>query len=321
MYFDFSNIQLIPQKCAVYSRKECDTSVKFNKMRFRLPVIPANMVTVVNEKLCWALAAKNYFYVMHRFGIDNVKFVNACHQKKVYASISIGVKDYDYETIEALANNSLIPEFITIDIAHGHSDRVKQMIQHVKRYLPDSFVIAGNIATPEAARDLAKWGADALKIGVGPGHVCITRTKTGFGTAGWQLSALKEIHQTTTLPLIVDGGLRSAGDIAKAMRFGADLCMMGLMFAGFEESPGQQVMLKGIKYKEYYGSASMFNKKTRVNIEGKKELIKMKGSIWEYLEELEQDVQSAISYSGGRSLASLREVKYVIINGSNIAQY
>ena len=119
------------------------------------------------------------------------------------------------------------------------------MIAHIKQKLPDAFVIAGNVGTPEAVIDLENWGADATKIGVGPGKVCITRLKTGFGTGGWQLSALKWCARVATKPIIADGGIRHNGDIAKSIRFGATMVMIGSLFAGHEESPGQTVEVDG----------------------------------------------------------------------------
>jgi GMP reductase len=103
-----------------------------------------------------------------------------------------------------------VPEYITIDIAHGHADSVRDMIAYLKAKLPGSFVIAGNVGTPEAVIDLENWGADATKVGMGPGKVCITRLKTGFGTGGWQLSALKWCARVATKPIIADGGIREA---------------------------------------------------------------------------------------------------------------
>ena len=112
----------------------------------------------------------------------------------------------------------LVPEYITIDIAHGHADSVQDHDRLPQKHLPASFVIAGNVATPEAVIDLENWGADATKVGVGPGKVCITKLKTGFGTGGWQLSALKWCARVATKPIIADGGIRSHGDIAKSIR-------------------------------------------------------------------------------------------------------
>lgn len=137
------------------------------------------------------------------------------------SSISVGVKDAEFAFIEELAKDKILPNFITIDIAHGHSDIVIKMIKHIKKHLKDIFVIAGNVRTPEAVRELENAGADATKVGIGPGKVCITKIKTSFGTGRWQLSALRWCAKSARKPIIADGGIRTHGDIAKSIRFGA----------------------------------------------------------------------------------------------------
>ena len=319
--FDYDNILLLPRKCRVESRSECDAGVELGGRKFRLPVVPANMKTVVDETICEWLAQNNYFYVMHRFDLDNVHFVAHMHGKGLYASISLGVKKPDYDTVDQLVARGLVPEYITIDIAHGHSDNVKNMIIYLKEKMPASFVIAGNVATPEAVIDLENWGADATKVGVGPGKVCITKLKTGFGTGGWQLSAVKWCARVATKPIIADGGIRSHGDIAKSIRFGASMVMIGSLFAGHEESPGKTVEVDGEMFKEYYGSASDFNKGEYKHVEGKRILEPIKGKLADTLIEMEQDVQSSISYSGGKKLMDIRKVNYVTLGGDNAGEH
>ena len=319
--FDYDNILLLPRKCRVQSRAECDTGVTLGKHTFRLPVVPANMKTVVNESICEWLAANGYFYVMHRFDLDNVKFVRDCKTKVMYASVSLGVKQADYYTVAAWRAEGLCPDYITIDIAHGHSDNVHRMITHLKEHLPGAFVIAGNVGTPEAVIDLETWGADATKVGIGPGKVCITKLKTGFGTGGWQLSALKWCARVATKPIIADGGIREHGDIAKSIRFGASMVMIGSMLAGHEESPGQTVEVDGRLFKEYYGSASDFNKGEYKHVEGKRILEPIKGRLADTLIEMEQDLQSSISYAGGTKLMDVRKVNYVILGGANDGEH
>ncbi len=319
--FDYDNILLLPRKCRVESRSECDAGVELGGRKFRLPVVPANMKTVVDESICEWLAQNNYFYVMHRFDLDNVEFVARMHGKGLYASISLGVKKPDYDTVDQLVARGLVPEYITIDIAHGHSDNVKNMIIYLKEKMPASFVIAGNVATPEAVIDLENWGADATKVGVGPGKVCITKLKTGFGTGGWQLSAVKWCARVATKPIIADGGIRSHGDIAKSIRFGASMVMIGSLFAGHEESPGKTVEVDGEMFKEYYGSASDFNKGEYKHVEGKRILEPIKGRLADTLIEMEQDVQSSISYSGGKKLMDIRKVNYVTLGGDNAGEH
>ena len=319
--FDYDNILLLPRKCRVQSRSECDTSVTLGQHSFRLPVVPANMKTVVNESICEWLANNGYFYVMHRFDLDNVQFVKDCKAKKIFASISLGVKQADYDTVAQLLALGLVPDFITIDIAHGHSDNVQRMIAHLKEKMPSAFVIAGNVGTPEAIIDLENWGADATKVGIGPGKVCITKLKTGFGTGGWQLSALKWCARVATKPIIADGGIREHGDIAKSIRFGASMVMIGSMLAGHEESPGQTVEVDGKLYKEYYGSASDFNKGEYKHVEGKRILEPIKGQLQDTMREMQEDLQSSISYAGGTKLLDIRKVNYVILGGANDGEH
>lgn len=315
--FDYEDIQLIPAKCIVNSRSECDTSVMLGGHKFRLPVVPANMQTIIDENVAIKLAENGYFYIMHRFNpASRADFVKDMQARGLIASISVGVKPEEYTFIEDLAKTNLTPDYITIDIAHGHSNAVINMIQHIKRLLPTSFVIAGNVGTPEAVRELENAGADATKVGIGPGKVCITKIKTGFGTGGWQLAALRWCSKAATKPIIADGGIRTNGDIAKSVRFGATMVMIGSLFAGHEESPGKTIEIDGKLYKEYFGSASEFQKGEKKNVEGKKMHVEHRGHLNDTLIEMEQDLQSSISYAGGTKLEAIRNVDYVIVKNS-----
>ncbi|MDO4680700.1 MAG: GMP reductase [Aerococcus sp.] len=312
--FDYEQVQLIPAKCVVRSRSECDTTITLGNHTFKIPVVPANMQTVLNEELAEKLAKNGYFYIMHRFQPERrLDFVRRMNQLGLYASISVGVKDEEYDFLRKLRDSGEKVDYITIDIAHGHAQTVIDMIKFIKREIPDAFVIAGNIATPEAVRELEHAGADATKVGVGPGRVCITKIKTGFGTAGWQLSAIRLCAKAARKPIIADGGIRTHGDIAKSIRFGASMVMIGSLLAAHTESPGEEVVQNGVPYKEYFGSASQFQKGEYKNVEGKKILIESRGSIFNTLEEMKQDLQSSISYAGGRDLGALRTVDYMIV--------
>jgi len=319
--FDYDNILLLPRRCRVESRSECDPAVEFGGRRFRLPVVPANMRTVIDASIAEFLAREGCFYVMHRFDLDSVAFAERMRAQGLLVSISSGVRPADHAVIDRLAASGCGADYVTIDIAHGHADSVRRTIEHIKTRLPQAFVIAGNVGTPEAVIDLENWGADATKVGIGPGKVCITRLKTGFGTGGWQLSALKWCARVATRPIIADGGIRHHGDIAKSVRFGAAMVMIGSLFAGHEESPGTTVEVDGRLYKEYYGSASDFNKGEYRHVEGKRILEPIKGRLADTLREMREDLQSSISYAGGRVLADLRRVNYVVLGGENAGEH
>lgn len=315
--FDYEDIQLIPNKCIVNSRSECDTSITLGNHTFKLPVVPANMQTIIDETIALTLAEKGYFYIMHRFQPEErINFINDMHSKNLIASISVGVKEEEYAFIDQLQSEGLVPEYMTIDIAHGHSNAVIRMIEYIKERIPETFLIAGNVGTPEAVRELEHAGADATKVGIGPGKVCITKIKTGFGTGGWQLAALRWCAKAATKPIIADGGIRTHGDIAKSVRFGASMVMIGSLFAGHEESPGETVERDGRKYKEYFGSASEFQKGEKKNVEGKKMFVDYKGPLKDTLVEMQQDLQSSISYAGGNTLEAIRTVDYVMVKNS-----
>jgi len=315
--FDYEDIQLVPAKCIIKSRNEADTSIKFGPKTFKIPVVPANMETVMNEDLAIWMAKNDYFYIMHRFQPETrIDFVKKLHSMGLYASISVGIKDAEYQFIDELVAENLNPEYITIDVAHGHSDFVIDMIHYIKKRLPETFLIAGNLGTPEAVREIENAGADATKIGIGPGKACITKLKTGFGTGGWQLAALRLCSKAAKKPMIADGGIRFNGDIAKSIRFGASMVMIGSMLAGHEETPGNLISIDGKRYKQYWGSASERQKGAYRNVEGRQMLVPYRGHLADTLTEMQEDLQSSISYAGGKQLSDITKVDYVIVKNS-----
>ena len=312
MRFDFDQINLIPKLCIVESRSECDTSVQFGKHKFKVPVVTANMECVLNEELAIKLASNGYFSIMHRFDIDTIEFIKKMDELELVTSISIGVNDDSYELIEDICKNNLYVNYITIDIAHGHSVKMKKMIKFIKNLLPDTFIIAGNVSTPEAVLDLQGWGANAIKVGIGPGSACTTYPATGFGSRNCQASTVYSCSMVASVPIVADGGIRVPGDITKSLVLGATMVMVGGMLSGFNDSPGDEVVTTEGIYKQFWGSASSFQSGKKNRIEGKKNLIPLKNkSILDEMIHLEECLQSSISYAGGTNLESFNNTKWI----------
>ena len=313
--FDYSDVRLLPKECIVTSRSEVDVTTTFGNHSFNLPVVPANMSTIINDDLAIELGKRGYFYVMHRFDNSPTELIRKATENNVYSSISVGVKAIDYSNILDVIASGLKPDYVTVDIAHGHAESVFNMIKYLKKHFPETYVIAGNVGTVEGAIYLENAGADAVKVGIGPGKVCTTAPNTGFGTRDWQLSALEQIaNSVNNAEIIADGGIRTTGDIAKSIAFGADMVMIGGMFAGHDENPGDFVVGDdGKSYKIFYGSASEHQKGEKKHVEGKSTLIEYKGSIWDTLNSIQENLQSSVSYAGGKNLADLNNVEYVLI--------
>lgn len=312
--FDFQDINLIPRKCIVNTRNECVTERKMGNFTFALPVIPANMECVINDEIAHKLAAYGYFYIHHRFNVDAVAFTKFMKKDNLPVSISLGVNEDAYEIMKNLDSEGLMPDFVTIDIAHGHSIKMEKIIKWIKStFTNPPFIIAGNVSTPDAARDLESWGADAIKVGIGPGSACTTYVATGFGSRGCQASVIRDCSEAATKSYIIaDGGIKEPGDIAKALVLGADMVMIGGMFSALNDSPGNTVTgTDGRLYKEFWGSASAFQSGKKNRIEGTKKLMLMKHhGILDEMTHICECLQSAISYGGGNDLSCFRDVSY-----------
>ena len=308
----YKDVYLVPNLSDLSTRQEADTSIILGNHDFRVPVVPSNMKCTIDPNLAKKLSDSSYFYIMHRFNVDNVAFAESLHNydNQNIVSISVGVKDEDLKVIETLRDRRLRVDYITVDIAHGHSTLMQNTLKHIKKHLPNTFIIAGNVATKEGAKFLVSHGADAVKVGIGQGFVCTTKDKTGFTCP--MFSCVQEVAEGVTVPVIADGGVRCNGDIAKALVAGAKMVMCGSVFAKCQDSPGAVVRTSdGQTYKEYYGSASAQNKGHSNNVEGITKLIDLDPITYiDKLKEIKQDLQSAISYAGGTTLDCLTSVRY-----------
>ena len=307
----YKDIFLKPKKCIVDSRKECDTTVKLGNYKFEMPIYPSNMKSVVDINTCKFFAKNGWFYAMHRFGVNIFDFVVEMNKEKLFTSVSVGINQDSYEGLDKIYQEPLTVDYITIDVANAFSDKTHKMIDFIKKKFPATFFIVGNVSTDEAFSVINVWGADAIKVGIAGGSVCITKNKTGIHRP--MVSTLLDCAQSATIPMIADGGVVEHGDIAKAIACGAMMVMAGSLFAGYDQSAGSIIEIEDTWYKEYYGSASKHNKNEAKNIEGKKTLIKYRGDMTRLLTELKEDLQSSISYVGGRDLNDLRKAeKYLV---------
>lgn len=314
--FDYDDIALVPGQCVVKSRSEISVSTKFGNHEFALPVVPANMSTIVDENTAMWLAKRGYFYVMHRFDVDPVGFTRVMHEAEEISSISLGIKQADYDILESFRQEGISPEYITVDVAHGDSQEVFKMVKAIRSLFSQVFIIAGNVATVDGAFRLAEAGADAVKVGVGPDLACLTAPNTGFGSRGWQLSAVQQVSEYLKqafprVRVIADGGIRHYGDIAKSVAFGADMVMIGGMLSGHDENPGEVLDMDGEKKKAFFGSASEFQKGEKKHVEGQRLYMPYKGSLSDTLQTIKENLQSSVSYAGGTELLDLRESGYV----------
>jgi GMP reductase len=307
----YKDIFLKPQKCIVDSRILCDTSVKLGKQKFDMPVIASNMKSVVNIETCKFFARNNWFYIMHRFGINSIDFILEMDSEGLFTSISIGINDDSYKELERIYQEGLSIDYITIDVANAWSDKTHRMVDFIKTKFPEIFLIVGNIATSEAIKEIQTWNIDAAKIGIAGGKVCLTKNKTGIHRG--MINTILDCCQVAGVPIIADGGIVEHGDVAKSLACGARMVMAGSLFSGYDQSAGNIIEIEDRMYKEYYGSASKYNKNEYKNVEGKKILIDYKGDMNKLLIELKEDLQSSISYTGGNCLKDLNGTECYVV--------
>lgn len=320
---DYNQISLVPNFSMIKSRDEITSEVEFLGHKFKNPAVPANMACTIDLSLAKELSQNGYFYIMHRFlPYDDIFNWIRSNQNLQTISISIGVKEKDYQFVKRLYNADLRVDFITIDIAHGWHILVKETIEYIKKHSRGHFypkIIAGNVMTDEATDDLIYWGADAVKTGLSQGKGCSTYNTTAIGRP--MFSTILDCA-TTGHPIIADGGIREVGDVCKALVAGANMVMIGSEFCMCKDSPaeiqelnyGQEIGQRlSKKLKVYYGSASEKNKGYNKYIEGFEVRLPMKNETYlEYLERIAQGIRSCMSYNGSTNIKDLKNMRYII---------
>lgn len=251
--FTFDDVLLVPAYNHYESRRLVDISVtdKSGQLRLELPIFSANMDTITESAMANFMGGKGGMGVLHRFmDIDtNVAEFKQCHYK---TAVSIGCSDHELQRVEALRDAGAL--IFCLDVAHAHARYVGETLKNMRTMLKNHCIIAGNVATYAGADYLSACGADIIKVGIGGGSVCSTRIKTGFGMP--TLLSIKECARVDR-SIIADGGIRSPGDIVKALAFGADFVMIGGLLAGTRPTPGD-VITTGFnkRVKQYRGMAS-----------------------------------------------------------------
>ncbi len=261
---------------------------------------------------------------------------NSCKDEKgrLRVAAAVGVASNTMERVEALIEAGV--DAIVIDTAHGHSKGVLDMARLVKQKFPNTDLIVGNIATAEAALDLIAAGADAIKVGIGPGSICTTRIIAGVGVP--QLTAVYDVAQAvkgTGIPVIADGGIRYTGDIVKAIAAGADTIMAGSLFAGVDESPGETIIFEGRKFKTYRGMGSveamqegskdryfqdMEDDIKKLVPEGIVGRVPYKGSLAEVIHQMAGGLRSGMGYTGSATIEALQKAKFIKITSAGFAE-
>lgn len=311
----FDDVLLVPGYNGIRSRQDVSTEVQLAKLKFEIPIITSNMDTITEDAMANAIGALGGLAILHRFmTIDrNTELFKKCKYPSRTA-FSVGIGAETMERAEALVDVGA--QIVCVDIAHGHSKEVNRTIRNLReKFSSNIVIIAGNVATYAGADYLAAAGADAIKVGIGPGSVCTTRMKTGYGVP--QLTAIQECKKVDRC-VIADGGIRYPGDAVKALAAGADFVMLGGMLSGTEETPGEILERKDaagntLRYKRFRGMASkeaqddyMGGMAEWKTAEGVALEIPMKGPVRNVVLDVLGGIRSGMTYSGAATIKDLQ---------------
>ena len=322
----FDDVLLVPAYNHHESRRIVDTGMtdKSGKLKLELPVMTANMDTVTEHGMADFIGARGGIGVLHRFCSveENLAMFKRC---SFPVFVSVGTAEAEMERVEALKDAGAV--YYCVDVAHGHAKYVGKMVKRMRQILPDACIMAGNVATYAGADYLASVKADIVKVGIGPGSVCTTRIKTGFGVP--QLSAIRECARADR-SIVADGGIRSPGDIVKALAFGADFVMVGGMLAGTRPTPGEPIRdLEGIPtHKIYRGMASKEAAEDHLGgltgwktSEGVSTTVPYSEDEEEIIADIVGGLRSGLTYAGANSIRELqRKLNYVHISHASLVE-
>ena len=322
----FDDVLLAPKYSEIQSRfSDIKLDSSMGKHTFTLPVISSPMDTVTEDLMAKTMAAHGGLGVIHRYNTiqDQCKIVGKVSESTDKVAAAIGVSDDFIERATALYQSGA--KILCVDVAHGHHSLTRRALGELREIFSDSvYIIAGNIAMPQAFVDLSKWGADAIRVGIGGGSICSTRIQTGHGVPTFQSVVacyIAKVKAGLSTSLIADGGIRTSGDIVKSLAAGADFAMLGSMLAATSDTPGETfISSSGEKYKVYRGMASAEAQKDwrgRVGSrEGVSTTIQYKGDTSDVLSELDANIRSGLSYSGASNIENMRDVCEFVVQTS-----
>jgi IMP dehydrogenase len=314
-YLTYDDVNIVPKYSELESRSDVDLTSRLTKnIELQIPIVSSPMDTVTEFEMAWAISHLGGIGFIHRFmDIERQsELVASLGDLKVGAAVGV-TGDYLERARELVWNGCNV---ILIDVAHGHHKLVGEAIEEIKKDISDIEVVAGCIATSEAAKQLCEWGVDGLRVGVGNGSLCETRIRTGVGLPS--VTALLDVCSIADgydVPVIADGGIRNVGDVCKGLGCGADTIMVGSLLAGTKESPGT-IEKKGQwpneqLFKKYRGSASLDSKSDRgedENVEGNHKVIPYKGKVKRIIGDIKDGIRSSCSYVGASNLEEYRSL-------------
>ena len=308
--FCFDDVLLVPQLSDIISRKEINLSSSLeNNIDFLIPIISSPMDTVTESKMACKMNSLGGLGVIHRYNsIEEQSKIILEVSKTGHSAAAIGVSGDYIERAQSLKDAGA--NILCIDIAHGHHVLMRHALKALRNTVGyDIHIMAGNVATLEAFNDLADWGANSIRVGIGGGSICSTRIQTGHGMPTFQ-SIVNCSKSDRNVALIADGGIRNSGDIVKSLAAGADFVMLGSLLAGTDESPGDEFVSNGKKLKTYRGMASknaqMEWRGHTASIEGVTSSVSAKGSLQDTILELMTGARSGLSYTGARTIRQLQ---------------
>lgn len=314
----FDDVLLVPSYNHHESRRVVDTTSvdRLGKLSLSLPVISSNMDTITESTMANFMSSKGGMGALHRFMTieDNIKDFKNCNGK---VFVSIGCTDAELQRAEALRDAGA--DYFCVDVAHAHAKYVGKTLKSLRKLLADRCIMAGNVATYAGADYLASCGADIIKAGIGGGSVCSTRIKTGFGVP--MLTCIQDCSRSDR-SIVADGGIKTSGDIVKALAFGADFVMIGGMLAGTSPTPGEFIEKEdGSKVKRYRGMASQEAQEAFMGpmhewktAEGVATEVAYKDNPDAIIADIIGGLRSGLTYAGADTISELhRKLNYVVV--------